>query len=275
MDFAKAFDKVAHNKLIQKLNRYGIRGPINRWTEHFLNNRQQRVVCEGQTSTWEPVTSGISQGSVIGPILFLVYFNDLHDTLQSKTRLFADDTIVYLTVANDLDAEALQDDLNKLAECEHKLQMEFHLKKGNILRITRSRKPHIYDYTLPSHILEAKAITRNLSWNEHIINVCKTKVNLSVDFLHHNLQLSQQYIKENPCKTLIRPLAEYVSSVWDPYTHENQSSKREMIPRRGARYLKNAYSHESSITEMIRCLGWHSLQQHGLYEINGHIAVDY
>ena len=89
------------------------------------------MVCEETTSTWEPVTSGVPQGYVIGPILFHVYINNLPDRIQGKTRLFADDTIVglYMTIANDSDAEALQDDLNKLAEWEDKWQMKFHLKK--------------------------------------------------------------------------------------------------------------------------------------------------
>ena len=93
-DFAKAFDKVPHRKLIRKLREYGINGSINQWIESFLHQRQQRVECEGEMSSWFPVTSGVPQGSVIGPILFLVYINDLSAKLQSKVRLFADDTIV-------------------------------------------------------------------------------------------------------------------------------------------------------------------------------------
>ena len=125
MDFAKAFDKVPHKKLIHKLREYGINSSINQWIESFLHQRQQRVVCEGEMSSWAPVTSGVPQGSVIGPILFLVYINDLPAKLQSKVRLFADDTIVYMAVTNETDAAILQKDLKLLKEWENRSQMSF------------------------------------------------------------------------------------------------------------------------------------------------------
>ena len=115
--YTKAFDKVPHKKLIRKLREYGINSSINQWIESFLHQRQQRVVCEGEMSSWFPVTSGVPQGSVIGPILFLVYINDLPAKLQSKVRLFADDTIVYMVaVTNETDAAILQKDLKLLEE---------------------------------------------------------------------------------------------------------------------------------------------------------------
>ena len=77
MDFAKTFDKVPHKKLIRKLREYGINSSINQWLERFLHQRQQRVVCEGEMCSWVAVTSGVPYGSVIGPILFSVYINDL------------------------------------------------------------------------------------------------------------------------------------------------------------------------------------------------------
>ena len=118
MDFAKAFDNVPHKNLIHKLKEYGIGEYINQWIESFLHQRQQRVVCEGEMSSWTPVTSGVPQGSVVGPILFLVYINDLPAKLQSKVRLFADDTIVYMSVTNESDAVTLQKDLKLLEEWE-------------------------------------------------------------------------------------------------------------------------------------------------------------
>ena len=92
MDFAKALDKVGHKRLLKKLSRYGINGPTANWIRQFLANRTQRVVVDGDFSDVAPVTSGVPQGSVLGPCLFLLYINDLAESLDSKVRLFVDDT---------------------------------------------------------------------------------------------------------------------------------------------------------------------------------------
>ena len=100
LDFSKAFDKVSHQKLLLKLHRYGIRGPTLKWIQAFLSDRTQTVVIDNEKSATVPVTSGVTQGSVLGPILFLIYINDLPDKTRSKVRLFADDTAIYLAVSN-------------------------------------------------------------------------------------------------------------------------------------------------------------------------------
>ena len=101
LDFSKAFDKVNHCKLLWKLHQYGIRGRKLDWIGAFLGRRSQQVVIDGEESI--PVTSGVPQGSVLGPILFLVYINDLPDEVRSRVRLFADDTALYLTMEEGLD----------------------------------------------------------------------------------------------------------------------------------------------------------------------------
>ncbi len=93
MDFSKAFDKVAHRRLIHKLSVYGVTGKTLDWVQGWLSGRRQRVVVDGDSSDQVPVTSGVPQGSVLGPCLFLVYINDMAEELESTVRLFADDTI--------------------------------------------------------------------------------------------------------------------------------------------------------------------------------------
>jgi hypothetical protein len=95
LDFANAFDTVPHNRLKLKLRNAGIRGNVLRWIVSFLNNRRQKVVLPGGSSSWMNVTSGVPQGSILGPILFLLYVNDLPDCVNSTAKLFADDTKLY------------------------------------------------------------------------------------------------------------------------------------------------------------------------------------
>ena len=96
LDFSKAFDKVHHESLLQKLDHYGVRNNIHQWMSSFLSNRSQKVVLDGQESTSKPVLSGVPQGTVLGPLLFLIYINDMPDLLLEGTelRLFADDSLL-------------------------------------------------------------------------------------------------------------------------------------------------------------------------------------
>ena len=119
MDFSKVFDKVSHDRLLYKLDRAGIDPQTSAWVKPFLSLRTQKVVIDGEESDAVPVTSGVPQGSVLGPILFLVYIDDMPKyTKHSRVRLFADDTIVYLTITNMDDCQKLQEDLKRLQEWE-------------------------------------------------------------------------------------------------------------------------------------------------------------
>ena len=147
MDFSKAFDKVSHNLLIHKLHYYGIQGKTNQWINSFLKSRTQAVVLEGVTSDYVPVQSGVPQGSVLGPSLFLFYINDIPVGLDSTIRLFADDTIAYLAIKSNKDCTTLQNDLDKLGIWEFKWKMAFHPDKCNVLSISKSKNPIKFNYT--------------------------------------------------------------------------------------------------------------------------------
>ena len=126
MDFSKAFDKVGHRHLAEKLDFYGIHGKTKQWITDFLANRIQTVVVDGECSYTASVQSG------------LFYINDIADSLNAKVRLFADDTIAYLAVVTDEDARSLQNDLTKLGEWEQKWHMEFHPDKCQVITISES-----------------------------------------------------------------------------------------------------------------------------------------
>ena len=114
LDFSKAFDKVAHSRLILKLKYYGVRGNLLNWFESFYN-RTQQVVIEGSYSSSCKITSGVPQGSVLGPALFL-YINDIACKIHSELHLFADDILIYRPSYSHNDHNLLQDDLNTLTE---------------------------------------------------------------------------------------------------------------------------------------------------------------
>ena len=119
LDFSKAFDKVAHEKLTQKLHHYGIRGDSLKWIKDFLDNRKQAVVINGVNLNCTSVSSGVPQGSVLGPILFFfVYINDLPEQVKSRVRLFADDTAMHLALSSHTEGQVLQNDLLSLEKWE-------------------------------------------------------------------------------------------------------------------------------------------------------------
>ena len=153
MDFCKYFDKVSPLQCRR----------THAWIGAFLSSRTQEVVVEGQHSDWVPVTSGVPQGSVLGPCLFLHYINDLPEGIRSSVRLFADhDTVMYLTITNLTHSHQLQADLNHLAKWQTTWQMKFHPDKCHVLRITNKRTPIAHNYTLHNRILEIVTQTKYL-----------------------------------------------------------------------------------------------------------------
>ena len=137
MDFARAFDKVPHMRLFHKLEYYGIRGSTKKWINSWLSGRTQQVVLDGQASDPVPVLSGVPQGSVLGPVLFLIFINDLLDNIRSSVRLFADDCVLYRNIHSLQDCLALQEDLTSLGQLEADRQMKFNVAKCHSMRVTR------------------------------------------------------------------------------------------------------------------------------------------
>ena len=181
LDFSKAFDRVPHQRLLRKLQHFGVRGSLHSWIASFLSDRYQSVVVEGRSSDSVLVVSGVPQGSVLGPMLFLLIINDLPDKIASNTRLFADDCIEYRQIKDTSDCEALKEDINMLAEWETKWGMAFHPQKCSVLSVTRSRNPFKFNYRLKGHIIELQECTKHLgvdiqsslSWKNHIDRISK------------------------------------------------------------------------------------------------------
>ena len=183
------------------------------WIQSFLSGRSQRVVLDGETSDACPVLSGVPQGSVLGPCLFLMYINDMPENIQSNIRLFADDTIMYLTISNESDYQDLQRDLSKLETWEREWLMAFNPDKCEVIRITKKKNPIIFDYKLHGITLQSTKNTKylgltisdDLTWSKHIKQTA-AKGNNTLKFIKRNIQTHNRKIKETAYKSYVRPL---------------------------------------------------------------------
>jgi hypothetical protein len=260
LDFSKAFDKVPHQRLLLKLEHYGIRGQTLKWIQSFLTDRTQQVVVEGKTSPVGKVTSGVPQGSVLGPTLFLVYINDLGKNIKSTVRLFADDTILYRKIQNHNDAALLQQDLEELERWERDWQMLFNADKCFVLPVTRKHNPIKSTYSLHNQNLEevksskylGVELTKTLNWGDHVAAVCE-KANNTSAFIARNLQACPPTVQAACYKSLVRPTLEYACPVWDPH-QEELISDLEMIQRRSARRIFRDFSRTTSATALVNRL---------------------
>ena len=267
LDFSKAFDKVNHSKLLWKLHQYGIRGHVLNWVRAFLGSRSQRVVIEGEESESIPVTSGVPQGSVLGPILFLIYINDLPDEVCSQVRLFADDTALYLTMESEDSGPTLQSDLDILSMWETRWDMEFNPSKCQVVHVAGSKRPVKRDYILHGQVLESVTcakylgvdISGSLTWNSHIDRITGS-ANRTLGFVRRNIKTRMSKVRETAYNTLVRPQLEYASAVWDPH-NKNRISQIEQVQRRAARWTVSNFDRKASVTEIVQDLGWRTLDQ--------------
>ena len=135
LDFSKAFDKVPHQRLLYKIRNLGITGDLLKWVESFLTNRRQRVRIKDAFSDWCNVKSGVPQGSVLGPILFILYINDLPDVIKSSCKIFADDTKLIQAIRDMKSIQELQEDLDALQKWSNVWKLEFNARKCKVIHI--------------------------------------------------------------------------------------------------------------------------------------------
>ena len=212
------------------------------------------------------VISGMHQGTVLGPLLFLLYINDLPSVVSSQVRLFTDDCILYRAIKTVRDQLQPQKDLNNLEQWAKKWGMEFNAKKCEIMCISRSSKPLQHLYSIGGDILsdvhKAKylgiTLPDTLSWSPYVSETVN-KASGKIAFLRHNLHQCPQRLKEQAYLTLVRSVLEYAASVWDPHLRKDVNAL-EGVQRHAARFVTNSYERTSSVTAMLKSLGWESLQ---------------
>jgi hypothetical protein len=224
-DFKKAFDKVPHRRLLRKVRAYGFKGRILDWVTGFLTGRRQRVRVRGTHSEWSPVVSGIPQGSVLGPLLFVLYVNDLPQiTDASKIFLFADDLKIFQSIRTDEDKRRLQGDLNKICVWTEKWLLELHPDKCVSMSIG-NQTPNDSSYSLSNgHLLKKVAeekdigviIDSNLTFESHMSSKI-SKANRILGLIWRVFEYKDPDTMIKLYKALVRPHLEYANQVWSPH----------------------------------------------------------
>ena len=268
LDFSKAFDTVPHKRLLGKLQLYGITGDVHRWIGKFLTGRKQRVIVDGEKSEEVDVLSGVPQGTVLGPLLFLLHINDLPSAVHpdTKCRLFADDCLLYRTVSTTQDQLQLQRDLQQLEDWATDWGMKLNASKCHIMAIHRGREhsPFMYQLggTIMSTVLQEKylgvLVSHDLSWDPHISSVA-TAANQKLGFLMRNLKGSPKNLKKTAYISMVRSSLEYAAVVWDPHLSKHKYNL-EKTQRKAARWICSDYGRQSSVTRMLEQLSIEPLE---------------
>ena len=175
LDLAKAFDSVDHTILLEKLRGYGVTGPVQCWCAGYLNDRTQRVVVDGVTSSCSSVTSGVPQGSILGPLLFVLF--DLH--VKNEPFLYADDTKLHQIINSLHDCQSLQRSLTNLDNWSNENELCFNAAKCEVLTITRKKTPIMFDYTLGD-----EKLTRVFSERSWCVNIRYTLLGTARQYHH-------------------------------------------------------------------------------------------
>ena len=208
--------------------------------------------------------SGFPQGTALGPLMFLIYINNIGVNIKSRIRLFADDTLLYATVSSMDDANTLHQDLDSLVAWTNLWQMSLNRDKCKILNVYRSKNPIIHRYPLNGVPLESVShhpylgveLSTNLNWSFHIENIVG-KANQSLGFIRRNLYSCPESVKSQAYLTLVNPCLEYACSVWDPHTQKHCQDIEGV-----ASFVKNCYVREpGTVTNLLNDLNWHSLEQ--------------
>ena len=263
LDFAKAFDTVPHERLIHKLSNLGIQGHALGWIKSFLSGRTQKVVVDGEESGWRDVISGIPQGSVLGPMLFVCFVNDLPDDIKSSALLFADDTKLYSTVPKNHDQ--IQEDLNKMQEWSEEWQLRFNASKCKVMHLGKQANPESYKMSGNGGEVELEEtemekdlgvnVDNKLAFDEHI-NIQTKKASKLLAMIRRTFDHLDEKILPLLYTAIIRPHLEYCNTIWHP-AWKKDKEKLESIQRRATKMVPSM--RDKPYEERLKHLGIPSL----------------
>jgi hypothetical protein len=241
LDFAKAFDKVSHTHLVNKLLSHGISGNVLIWINEWLSNRKQRVCINKVFSEWASVYSGVPQGSVLGPLLFLIFINDIDYKLKSKLCKFADDSKLGNKCKTKNEVDELQNDLNEIFNWCNKWDMELNFDKCAVLHVGRTNANN--DYMLNNSKIKTVVsekdlgvlVDDNLKFSEHCADAVK-QANSVLGIIKRNIKYKTKDVIIRLYKTLVRPKLEYCVQLWCPHLKQD-INKLENVQKRALRLI--------------------------------------
>ena len=265
-DMSKAFDRVWHRGLLFKLRQHGISGPLLAWISDYLSNRTQRVVVKSCVSNSMPVKAGVPQGSVLGPLLFLVYVNDIADSLLSLTRLFADDSSLFYSTSSILDLQGIiNHDLQILSAWAKQWLVNFNpLKTEGILFTLKQifNLPQILFDGIPiNFVTDHKHLGLTLNnkgkWSKHIENIVASASKILGIMRKLKYSLSRQALNQI-YMSYVLPILEYSSIVWDNCT-DQEAETLEKLQREAARIV-TGLTRSVSLPNLYEECGWIPLE---------------
>jgi ribonuclease P/MRP protein subunit RPP40 len=242
LDFQKAFDKVPHKRLLLKMRDMGIGGELARWVENWLEGRKQKVLLNGCSSDWVKVTSGVPQGSVLGPILFVIYINDLDEGIRNRIWKFADDTKLLGKCTQPGGVEELRRDLEKLCNWAEKWQMAFNVEKCKVMHIGKKNSGAKYwmGNEEIKEVQEEKDLGVLVCKNLKVAKQCgqaARKGNQILGMIARAFVSRNRFIITKLYKSLVRPHLDYCIQVWRPHL-EKDIEVLERVQRRMTRMVE-------------------------------------
>ena len=268
LDVSKAFDKVYHEGLLFKLKQIGVTGSLLNWMKSYLSDRKIRVTLNGKCSGWKEINAGVPQGSILGPLLYLIYVNDITNDIESDINLFADDTSLLKVIYDPTQSfQVINSDLAKLEEWSKQWRTSFNADKTVYIIFSRKNQQEAYPNLnlgnqvlkqVDSHTHLGLTFNSRLTWDDHIDKIC-TKAHRRVDSLRRIRFLVPRHVLENLYKSVIRSVLDYADVVYSGLS-DTLAKKLEGVQRSAALVCTGAFRNTSHVL-LLSELGWDELIQ--------------
>ena len=266
LDYRKAFDTVPHKRLLKKLKDLGISGQLLRWIESFLTDRTIRVRVGNDFSAWMRVLSGVPQGSVLGPLLFLLFVNEIPDWVLNNILMFADDTKIWRGVGKMEDGESLQEDLNRLMEWSSRWLLRFNAEKCKVMHVGHSFQT-VYTLTDEGKTYKLQEIREEKDLGVYTTDNLKPSLQCSkaagkamsiLGMINRNFKHIDTEDFQILYKVFVRPHLEYCVQAWSPYYRKDVDCL-ERVQRRATGMVRGMKN--KSYTERLQILRITSLER--------------